>query len=152
MAKSKTSPRHKAYKKKKAAAKQLIKHKVKQMEQNLQQGPVTFVYHKDKQTVEIPLKDWQVLNQTASRLQDIAMFVATMEQIGRQHIEDGTLLPVFQSDLDYADNTTGGQPKLKDSFWDKQKGGLGKPTIVKADGVTVFSEEDKKEPLIVSPN
>lgn len=149
MAKSKTSPKHKAYKKKKAAQKQLIKHKIKQMEQNLTQGPVTFVYHKDKQTVEIPLKDWQVLNQTASRLQDIAMFVATMEQIGRLHIENGTLLPVYQSDLDFTGNP-GEAPKLKDSFWDKQKG-FEKPTIVKADGVTVY-DEAAKEPLIVAPN
>ena len=150
MAKSKTSTRHKAYKKKKAIQKQQIKQKVKQMEQNLQQGPVTFVYHQDKQTVEIPLKEWQVLNQTASRLQDIAMFVATMEQIGRLHIENGTLLPVFQSDLEYSENPAE-QPKLKDSFWTKQKGNLGKPTIVKADGQTVYDSTTKQEPLIVTP-
>jgi len=150
MAKSKTRPKHKAYKKNQAVKKQNVKNKIKQMKENLQQGPVTFVYHKDKNTVEIPLKDWQVLNQTASRLQDIAMFVATMEQIGRQHIEDGTLLPVYQSDLDFTGNP-GEQPKLKDSFWEN-KSGLGKPTIVKADGVTVYDESAKEEPLIVTPN
>ena len=149
MAKSKSSPRHKEYKKKKTAEKLLIKRKVKEMEQNLQQGPVTFVYHKDKQTVEIPLKEWQILNQTASKLQDIAMFVATMEQVGRLHIEDGTLLPVFQNDLEYSDNPAE-QPKLKDSFWSKTKSNLGKPTIVKADGQTVY-ESSNEESLIIKP-
>jgi len=155
MAKSKTSDRHKAYSKKKAKQKQLLKHKQKQMEQNLNQGPVTFVYQKDKQTVEIPLKEWQTLNQAATRLQDIAMFVATMEQVGRQHIDDGTLLPVFQNDLEPTttlnpDGTP--QMKIKDSFW-TGKSDLGKPTIVKADGETIYdsSEEENKKSTIIMP-
>lgn len=152
MAKSKTSERHKDYKKKKEIKKQQIKQKVKQMEQNLTQGPVTFVYNKDKQVIEVGIKEWQALNQAATRLQDIAMFVATMEQIGRQHIDNGTLLPVFASDLEDGVNPDGTPgKKIKDSFWNN-KGTLSKPTIVKADGNTIYdSTQEESKPLIVTP-
>ena len=157
MAKSKTSPRHKEYTKKKTQQKQLIKHKIKQMEQNLNQGPISFVYSKDKQTVEVPLQEWQALNAAADRLQDIAMFVTTMRLINQQHMQNGTLLPVFSTDIEKdpeGGTNPDGSPKmiLKESFWTKG-GGLGKPTIVKADGETIYeaSEVEKEKSNIIIP-
>lgn len=119
-----------------------------------QEQPLTFMYDKDKQTVEVPIKAWQTLNQAAERLRDIAMFVSTMELVGQQHIADGTLRPVFKKDTEpvlqevtLPDGTKrlqqvigpDGQPQIKvrDSFWSKEKS-VEKPTQVVADGKVIY--------------
>lgn len=143
MAVSRNRPKHKAVKKKK----NLEKQKLREMANELKNQPVTFVYNKDKDTVEVPLKMWQTLNQAAQQLQSIAVFVSTMELVGQYHMQDGTLLPVFQDDLE----TTGqknpdGTPqlKIKDSFWIRGTGDktpkveMEKPLIVEADGKTIY--------------
>lgn len=96
-----------------------LKQKLSRMSEKTSQ-PVTFVYNKDKSMVEVPIKLWQTLNQTAQQLQAIAMFVSTMESIGQIHMQDGTLLPVFSEDLEPSEfkNPDGSpQMKIKDSFW-----------------------------------
>jgi hypothetical protein len=116
MAKSRNRPKHKVYKK----TKNLNKQKLREMANELKNQPITFVYNKDKETVEVPIKAWQTLNQAAQQLQAIAMFVSTMEVVGQQHMSDGTLLPVFQDDLEPSGqrNPDGSpQMKIKDSFW-----------------------------------
>ena len=142
MPKSKISERSKVLKKKRVQEKILIKNKTNQMLNKLEQQPVTFVYAKDKETVEVPLKDWLVLNQSAKRLEDIAMFVATMEQIGRLHIDNQTLLPVFQDDLENSkeQNPDGSyKMQIKDSFWAKKS--FETPTILKVDNEIVYEKE-----------
>jgi hypothetical protein len=116
MAKSKNRPKYKA-KKKKA---NIHKQNLKQMANKAKNEPITFVYNKDKETVEVPIKMWQTLNQAAQQLQGIAVFVSTMETVGQLHMQDGTLLPVFQDDLEVGTqkNPDGSpQMKIKDSFW-----------------------------------
>lgn len=148
MAVSKNRPKHKAEKKKRILKKQ----KLREMANELKNQPVTFVYNKDKDTVEVPLKMWQTLNQAAQQLQAIAVFVSTMELIGQQHMQDGTLLPVFTDDLEQSgQKNPDGTPqlKIKDSFWIRgtvEKAPLEKPTLIMADGKTVYDaskEEDK---------
>lgn len=154
MPKSKSSPRHKAYKKEKNEKKLLIKKQIKQMSENLTKGPRTFTYHKNTKTVEVPLKEWQVLNDAANRLQDIAMFVSTMEQVGRLHLENGTLMPVFDSDLEPSEtkNPDGSfQLKIKDSFWNKGKiitGAEEKPTQVVADGNVIYEASQAEVDIV----
>lgn len=112
MAKSKTSARHKAYTKKKNIQKQ----QKREMENKLKNTPqpINFAFHKDRKTVEIPIQLWQTLNETASRLQDIAMFVSTMQQVNQIHMSDGTLIPIFESDLvPTADKNPDGSPRMK---------------------------------------
>lgn len=118
----------------------------KMSEQNLTQQPLGFIYHKDKETVEVPIKLWNVLNQSAQKLQDIALFVSTMDLIGQQHIQDGTLRPFYESDLE--DDLTGPKnpdgsykKKPKDSFWNKPKFELEKPTLVTVDGQPLNSND-----------
>jgi hypothetical protein len=120
MAKSRNRPKYKA-KKKKA---NIHKQKLKQMANEAKNQPITFVYNKDKETVEVPIKMWQTLNQAAQQLQGIAVFVSTMETVGQIHMQDGTLLPVFQDDLEASNqrNPDGSpQMKIKDSFWIRGK-------------------------------
>lgn len=141
MAQSKHRPAHKAKKK----VNNIKKQKLREMANEAKNQPVTFVYNKDKETVEVPIKMWQTLNQAAQQLQSIAVFVSTMELVGQYHMQDGTLLPVFQDDLE----TTGqknpdGSPavKIKDSFWirgkKESKPVMEKPLIVEADGKTIY--------------
>ena len=120
MAKSKNRPKHKAVKKQRNIQKQKIREMINQAENQ----PVTFVYHKDKKTVEVPINLWQTLNQAASQLQAIAMIVSIMETVGQQHMQDGTLLPVFKDDVEPTGKTNpDGSPnvKIKDSFWIRGK-------------------------------
>lgn len=153
MAKSKTSKGHKAYTK----AKNLKKQKLREMANELKNQPVTFVYNKDKDTVEVPLKMWQTLNQAAQQLQSIAVFVSTMELIGQQHMQDGTLLPVFTDDLEQTgQKNPDGTPqlKIKDSFWIRgkvEKTPMEKPTIIMADGKTIYDASKEEESAIVAP-
>jgi len=163
MPKSKVSKRQKLYKQSKEKQKLINKTKTKKIMSKLDQQPVTFVYAKEKETVEVPLKEWLVLNQSANKLQDIAMFVATMEQISRQHIDNQTLLPVFQDDLEPSNeqNPDGSfKMKIKDSFWTNQTkqevtsepSNLFKPSIVKVDNEIVYEKPELvdvyNEPII----
>lgn len=117
---------------------------LKMSEQSTKQ-PLGFLYHKDKDTVEIPIRYWNVLNQSAQKLQDIALFVSTMDLVGQQHIQDGTLKPFYESDLE-DDVTAPKNPdgsfkkKPKDSFWGEKTIKIEKPTLVYADGQPIYSE------------
>jgi len=101
------------------------KHKQRQMENiaKNQKNPVTLVYHKDRKTVTVPLQAWQMLNQAAKELGPLANFVAVMENIGQQHMDDGTLIPVYQEDTEVipgTENNPGGpQRKITDEFWER---------------------------------
>ena len=147
MAKSKNRPAYKVKKKKQNIHKQKLKemaNEAKNMEQ-----PLTFVYNREKQSVEVPIKAWQTLNQAADQLRGIALFVTTMELVGQQHMTDGTLLPVFKKDTEPSgvknpDGTD--QLKIKESFWDENKTipSVGeKPSKIIVDGKTVY--DAKKE-------
>lgn len=108
--------------------------------ENIQKNqPVTYTYHKDATTVAVPIKAWQMLNQAANELRAISTFVAVMEQVGDQHMGDGTLLPVFADDLEAVPGVPplpNGQVqrKIKDSFWIRGE----KPLILKPDGMTTY--------------
>ena len=150
MAVSKHGPKFKAKKKKSNINKQ----KRREMENIEKEQPKTFVYRKDRQTVEVPIQAWQILNQSAQQLQSIALFVSTMELVGQQHMTDGTLLPVFDRDLEpTGQKNPDGSPqvKIKDSFWEKASPvmAMEKPLIVKADGKTLY---DATTPLVDSPS
>lgn len=152
MAKSRNRPQYKVKKKKS----NLKKQKLREMANQAKNQPLTFVYNKDKETVEVPIKAWQTLNQAAQQLQGIAIFVSTMELVGQQHMQDGTLLPVFQEDLEVtSEKNPDGSPqmKIKDSFWTKTQAPLEKPSIIMADGKTVYdsSKEDKAPVLVPEP-
>jgi hypothetical protein len=153
MAVSRNRPKHKAVKKKK----NLEKQKLREMANELKNQPVTFVYNKDKNTVEVPLQLWQTLNQAAQQLQSIALFVSTMELIGQQHMQDGTLLPVFTDDLEQTgQKNPDGTPqlKIKDSFWIRgkaEKTPMEKPSIIMADGKTIYDSTKTDESAIVAP-
>jgi len=164
MAVSRNRKAHKVKKK----IKNVKKQQLREMANEIKNSPITFVYHKDRKTVEIPLAEWQTLNQSAERLRDIAMFVVTMEQIGRQHLEDGTLLPVFSGDTKLSGRKhpdgslitdSQGNPELMitDEFYAKHSPTsvtpkMEKPTIVKADGKTIFDESKKvTEPKVEAP-
>jgi len=147
MAKSRNRPQYKV--KKKLA--NIKKQKLREMQNAKQEQPVTFVYNKNKQTVEVPIQAWQTLNQAAQQLQSIALFVSTMELVGQNHMTDGTLLPVFNKDLEDVPGTLGpnGKPqqKIKDSFWESTpvvyesapESQMEKPLIVEADGKTIYN-------------
>lgn len=148
MPKSKNRPQYKVKKK----LTNIKKQKQREMQNAKQEQPVTFVYNKNKQTVEVPIQAWQTLNQAAQQLQSIALFVSTMELVGQNHMTDGTLLPVFNKDLEDIPGTLGpnGKPqqKIKDSFWDstplvfEDSQGIGeKPLIVQADGKTIYDSK-----------
>ncbi len=127
MATSKNRPKHKAYKK----AKNIKKQQLREMANEAKNQPLTFVYNKDKKTVEVPIQMWQAINQAAQQLQAIAVLVSTVEVVGQQHMSDGTLLPVFQDDLEPTgkmnpDGTP--QVQIKDSFW--IRGPIGAPVTV----------------------
>lgn len=110
--------------------------------------PVSYTYHKDAESVQIPMKAWQMMNALAKELQPLAMLVSTFEQIGQDHIANGTLIPVFQDDIEQEKDEVGnpkfqnGQPslKLKDSFWEPA------PQLVNPDGsplgATIHKLED----------
>ena len=164
MAQSNHGPKHKA-KKKKA---NIQKTKQRQMENNKvaqPQGeqPVNYTYHKDATTVAVPVKAWQALNMAAEKLADIAMFVSVMEQIGNEHMTDGTLMPIYKNDLEAIPGKFSPkgeqQYQIKDSFWSKGKEPLiqtfEKPSIVMADGVTVYDksayDEGTKVPEVEQP-
>lgn len=142
MAVSRNRPKYKVKKKKKLIQKQ----KQKQMDNIQKKQPVTYTYHKDAETVAVPIRAWQMLNQSAESLRNIATFVSVMEQVGNQHMTDGTLLPVFDDDLEVV---PGSQPmangqvqkQIKDSFWIRGK--KEEPLIVMTDG-TPFTEETLK--------
>lgn len=139
MPKSKNRPAHAAKKK----ISNINKQKAKEMSNDLQKQaanmPVSYTYHKDADHVKIPMKAWQMLNSLAKELQPLAMLVSTFEQLGQEHISDGTLIPVFQGDiepemLDGAPRMVNGQIqyKLKDTFWDTH--GDNKIQLVNPDG------------------
>jgi len=123
MPKSNHGPKHKA----KVKKRNILKQKQKQMENFKNPNgkmPISYTYHKDAPTVEVPMKAWQVINAMAKELQPLAMLVSTLEQVGQDHINDGTLIPVFQEDVepemkDGAPLLVNGQIqyKLRDSFW-----------------------------------
>ena len=98
MAQSKHRPKFKANKKRNNIKKQ--KQKEMQNANQEKENPVTWAYHKDRETVEVPIKAWQMINQAANELQAIARFVSVTEQIGNLHQQDGTLLPVYKDDLE----------------------------------------------------
>lgn len=138
MPKSKHGPKHKA----KVKANNIKKAKIKQMSNQQEKTqatlPVSYTYHKDATSVAIPMKAWQLLNSLAKELQPLAMLVSTFEQLGQEHIADGTLIPVFQADIEQEKDEQGnpkfqnGQPsfKLRDDFWEKDK----KVQLVNPDG------------------
>lgn len=143
MAVSKHRPKFKAKKKQSNINKQ----KKREMQNTQNEQPKTFVYNKYKDTVEVPIKAWQTLNQAAQQLQSIGLFVTTMELVGQQHMTDGTLLPVFEKDLvPTGDKNPDGsvQYKIRDEFWEASIPTMEKPTIVMADGQTIY-EEVKEE-------
>ena len=151
MGKSKHGPAHKI-KKKKA---NIQKIKTKQME-NFQEAkakeqPVTFTYDENAQTVAIPMKAWQTLNHCAMKLQEIGLFVSTMELVGQQHMSDGTLLPVYNSDLEPTGVTLPSgeaQKRIKPEFWQKRAKEknviVEKPTIITVDGQTIYDASSKE--------
>lgn len=139
MAKSKNRPAYKLKKKQKNIQKQ----KQKQMEN--QKQPRTWVYNKDKDSVEVPIKAWQTLNKAAEELSSIAVFVTTMELVGQQHMTDGTLLPVFDEDLTTVAGPDGKQRmEIKPEFWNKHSKKMEAPTIVMADGKTIYDANASK--------
>ncbi len=118
------------------------KQKLKQMNNTQKENPVTFLYHKDKDSVEVPMKAWQTLNQAAQALQSIALFVSTMEIVGQHHMADGTLVPVFSKDLEPSgvknpDGTD--QLKIKDSFWEDRKE---KPSLIIPNSLTTVEKPE----------
>ena len=145
MPKSNHGLKHKA----KVTKHNIEKTKTKQME-NFQEAkakeqPETFTYDEAAQTVTIPMNAWQTLNHCALKLQEIGLFVSTMELIGQQHMADGTLIPVYSSDLE----PTGvvlpdgrSQKKIKADFWKKRSVKkdiiMEKPTIVSVDGQVLY--------------
>lgn len=125
MAKSKNSKYHNAFKKSSNIKKQKTRQMTNELNEKAATMPISYTYHKDAKTVEIPMKAWQVLNSLAKELQPLAMLVSTFEQLGQEHISNGTLLPVYQKDiepemLDGAPKMVNGQIeyKLKDEFWE----------------------------------
>ena len=145
MANSRHRPKHKA----KVKAYNIQKQKRKEMEniqkEKAEQTPKTYTYHRDAKTVTVPLGAWQMLNQAARDLQPLAVFVSVMEQIGKDHMDDGTLLPVYQDDLEVVPGMAGpkGEPqyRVKESFWirgEKTKIVMEKPSIIMADGKTIY--------------
>ena len=141
MGKSKNRPKYKVKKK----ASNILKQKEREMQNKNAEQPVTFVYNKNKSTVEVPLQAWQTLNQAAQQLQSIALFVSTMELVGQGHMTDGTLLPVFNKDLEDIPGTLGAngrpQQKIKDSFWKSTPVVFEEsPSIVMADGKTIYEK------------
>jgi hypothetical protein len=157
MAKSRNRPQYKV--KKKLA--NIKKQKQREMQNAKQEQPVTFVYNKNKQTVEVPIQAWQTLNQAAQQLQSIALFVSTMELVGQNHMTDGTLLPVFNKDLEDVPGTLGpnGKPqqKIKDSFWESTpvvysespQPEMEKPLIVEADGKTIYNSANTESKVAI---
>lgn len=148
MAKSKNRPAYKAKKKKQNVHKQKLREMANEAK-NLEQ-PLTFVYNRDKQTVEVPIKAWQTLNQAADQLRGIALFVTTMELVGQQHMTDGTLLPVFKKDTEPSGvkNPDGSdQLKIKESFWAENKPTVSEaPSKIIVDGKTVYDKTEEKAP------
>lgn len=146
MAKSRNRPAYKAKKKKSNIQKQKQKQMQNQQEAEAKKQPINWAYHKDAKTVEVPINAWLMINECARQLEPIARFVAVTEQIGQQHQIDGTLLPIYEGDVEAIPGKFDqmGRPavKLKDSFWEgktlKSAKPLEKPTLIKADGVTVY--------------
>lgn len=156
MAQSKHGPKHKAKKKKLNIKKQKQKEMDNINERKAAENPVSFEFPKDAKTVNISINAWKSLVQCARVLEPLAMMIATMEQIGREQIENGELLPVY---LDDTEPIPGAQPnqygqvprKIKDSFWVRGKkksiiDTLGEAQIVMADGVTVY-DKSKETPV-----
>lgn len=124
---SKHRPKHKAKKKENNIKKAKHKEAMNELKNKVANMPVSYTYHKDADHVKIPMRAWQMLNALAKELQPLAMLVSTFEQLGQDHINDGTLIPVFKEDLevemkDGAPLLQDGQVqhKLKDSFWAKK--------------------------------
>jgi hypothetical protein len=154
MAQSKHGLKHKT-KKKKANIKKAKQREMDNINQaKMDEQPVGFEFQKDAKTVTISLNAWKSLVQCAKVLEPLAMMISVMEQIGREQIESGELLPVFIDDTEVIPGTQPDQygrvqRKIKDSFWTKsakKKGiiesisGLGEASIVMADGVTVYDK------------
>lgn len=125
MAKSRNRPQYKIKKKKNNIKKQKAKEMANELKDKMAKMPVSYTYHKDADHVKIPMRAWQMLNSLAKELQPLAMLVSTFEQLGQEHINDGTLIPVFQEDIeaelqDGAPKIVNGQIqyKLKDAFWE----------------------------------
>ncbi len=131
---SKHRPIHKEKVKENNIKKQKEREMDNQFNKKMADMPVSYTYHKDADHVTVPMKAWQMLNSLAKELQPLAMLVSTFEQLGQEHIADGTLIPVFKDDIepemkDGAPLLVNGQVqhKLKDSFW-KDKPQKGKMT------------------------
>lgn len=134
MAQSKHRPKHKDTVKKNNIKKAKLKQQMnilKNQAEEAKKMPISFSYHKDQDTVQVPMKAWQMLNALAKELQPLAQLVSVFEQVGQDHINDGTLIPVFQEDIepemkDGAPLVVNGQIqyKLKDAFWAKNNGGV----------------------------
>lgn len=153
MPKSKHRPAFKVKKKENNIKKQKHKEAMNQLEQKVATMPVSYTYHKDADHVKVPMRAWQLLNNLAKELQPLAMLVSTFEQLGQEHINDGTLIPVFKDDIepemkDGAPLMINGQiqHKVKDSFWAKHKDAniAAKqevtPLLVKPDGSDLTAE------------
>lgn len=148
MAKSRNRPEYKVKKKKQNIHKQKQREMQNAAQAQNEKRPINWTFHKDKETVEIPINAWQMIAQSAHELEAIARFVSVVEQVSHQHQTDGTLMPVYQDDVEPIPGKFGPkgeqQYKLKDSFWNK--GVAEKPTIVMADGKTIY---DASNPAIV---
>lgn len=163
MAQSKHRPKFKAKKKKATINKVKQKQQDNMNAQKEKENPVALEFHKDATTVTIPMNAWKTLVQCAKILEPLAMIIATMEQIGQAQVESGDLLPVYFDDTEEIPgakpqvNPSNGQTyiprKIKDSFWIRGKKKeqiietLGKPTIVMADGVTVYDASKEEAPV-----
>jgi hypothetical protein len=135
MPKSKNRPAYAAKKKQTNIKKQKAREMSNDLQKQAANMPVSYTYHKDAESVQIPMKAWQMMNALAKELQPLAMLVSTFEQIGQDHIANGTLIPVFQGDIepemqDGAPKIVSGQIqyKLKDEFWEP------KVQLVNSDG------------------
>ena len=124
MAESKHRPKHKAKVKEKNIKKQKHREAMNDLKDKAANMPVSYTYHKDADHVKVPMRAWQMLNALSKELQPLAMLVSTFEQLGQDHINDGTLIPVFQADVepeikDNAPVIVNGQIqyKVKESFW-----------------------------------
>lgn len=145
MAVSKHRKDFKVKKKKRTIQKQ----KEKEMQNAEKAKPVNYTYHKDRTTVEVPLQAWQMLSYAASQLEPIGAFVSVMEQLSQQQKDEGVLMPIYADDLEPIPGKFGPkgeqQYKLKDAFWNRGKSPIleiEKPSIVMADGKTLFKSED----------
>lgn len=147
MAKSKNRPQHKVKKKKANIKKQKQREAMNDLKNKVANMPVSYTYHRDADHVKVPMRAWQMLNALAKELQPLAMLVSTFEQLGQDHINDGTLIPVFKEDVeiemkDGAPLIVNGQVqhKVKEAFWAQHPAG-GPPQTTGSGLVGLTGEE-----------